>query len=114
MKKRSEPYILHMLDAIMRIESYVGRMKETGFLRDLKTQDAVIRQLEILGEAARMIPPSSVKDSPIPWRAIVGMRNRLIHDYLGVDIAIVWKTVKGELPRLKAYLKTKAWFAPRV
>jgi len=107
MKKHPEPFLLHMLDAIMRIESYVGRMKEKGFARDQKTQDAVIRQLEIIGEAAGRIPTSAVKDCPIPWNAIVGMRNRLIHDYLGVDIAIVWKTVEDELPRLKAYLRTK-------
>ncbi|MFA4973572.1 MAG: DUF86 domain-containing protein [bacterium] len=107
MKKRPEPFFLHMLDSIGRIESYVGRMKEPAFIRDAKTQDAVIRQLEIIGEAAGRIPSNAVQDSPIPWKAIVGMRNRLIHDYLGVDLAIVWKTVKSELPKLKAYLKTK-------
>ncbi len=107
MKKQPEPFFLHMLDSIGRIESYCGRMKEAAFLRDAKTQDAVIRQLEIIGEAAGRIPSSIVKDSPIPWGAIVGMRNRLIHNYLGVDLAIVWKTVKSELPKLKAHLKTK-------
>ena len=107
MKKRPEPFFLHMLDSIGRIESYVGRMKETGFAKDQKTQDAVIRQLEIIGEAAGHVPSAAVKDCPIPWKAIVGMRNLLIHDYLGVDIKIVWKTVKAELPRLKAYLETK-------
>ncbi|MFH1829812.1 MAG: DUF86 domain-containing protein [Pseudomonadota bacterium] len=107
MKKQPEPFLLHMLDSIARIESYVGRIKKAAFIRNAKTQDAVIRQLEIIGEAAGRISFNSVKDSPIPWRAIVGMRNRLIHDYLGVDLAIVWKTVKVELPRLKAYLKTK-------
>ena len=107
MKKRPEPFFLHMLDAIARIESYVGRMKERGFAKDQKTQDAVIRQLEIIGEAASHIATASVKGCPIPWKAIVGMRNRLIHDYLGVDIGLVWKTVEDELPRLKEYLETK-------
>lgn len=106
MKKRPEVFIEHMLEAIERIEAYTARMKKDFFLQDGKTQDAVIRQFEVLGEAARRISPSAVADSPIPWKAIVGLRNKLIHDYLGIDVEMVWKTAKQEAPRLKAYLRS--------
>lgn len=107
MKKRPEVYLAHMLGAIERIERYTKAMKRASFFDDLKTQDAVIRQLEILGEAAGQVAETHVQESPIPWRAIVGMRHRLIHDYLGVDLEIVWQTVKHELPKLKRYVKGK-------
>ena len=107
MKKRPELYLRHMLDACDRIAEYIGNMKREEFLRDAKTVDAVIRQFEILGEAAGRVPANCVGDSPIPWKTIVGLRNKLIHDYMGVDVEIVWQTVKGELPRLRAYVKKK-------
>lgn len=105
MKKRPEIFLEHMLEAIERIEAYIARMKKDRFLQDSKTQDAVIRQFEVLGEAAGRISPTTVADSPIPWKAIVGLRNKLIHDYLGIDVEMVWKTAKEETPRLKAYLR---------
>lgn len=107
MKKPPEVFLAHMFECCERIETYTKGINKRAFLADTKTQDAVIRQLEIMGEAARLIAASAMEDSPIPVKAIVGMRNLLIHDYLGVDLEIVWKTVKRELPRLKAYLKKR-------
>ncbi len=107
MKKPPEAFFKHMLESVERIETYVGDYKKREFMADPKTQDAVIRQFEIMGEAAGQVSANAVTDAPVPWRAIVGMRNRLIHDYMGVDLEIVWKTVKDELPRLKRYLKIK-------
>jgi uncharacterized protein with HEPN domain len=107
MKKPPEVLLAHMLESTERIEIYAKGVTKREFLEDTKTQDAVIRQLEIMGEAARHIAADAMEDSPIPVKAIVGMRNLLIHDYLGVDLEIVWKTVKEDVPRLKAYLQKK-------
>ncbi|MBU4484609.1 DUF86 domain-containing protein [bacterium] len=107
MKKRPEIFFDHMLIAINTIEKYIHDYNYKKFMEDSKTTDAVIRQLEILGEAASNIPLKIVIDSPISWHSIVGMRNRLIHDYFGVDLEIVWKTSKKSLGSLKKYLQTK-------
>ncbi len=95
-------YLQHILDAIGRIEQYVTGLNEEAFEREELIQDAVIRQLEVIGEAARHLS-SEVRGSypEIPWRDIVGMRNKLIHDYLGVDIGLVWVTVQEDLPMLR-------------
>ncbi|MBI2091754.1 MAG: DUF86 domain-containing protein [Deltaproteobacteria bacterium] len=107
MKKRPEIFFKHMLMAIEKIEEYTSDMDESSFKNDSKTADAVIRQFEIIGEAARNISASLVADSPISWDKITGLRNKLIHDYFGVDIDIVWQTAKeGTIP-LKKYLLTK-------
>jgi uncharacterized protein with HEPN domain len=100
--KRDEVYLRHMLDAIDRINGYVAGMPFGEFEFDLMAQDAVVRQLGIIGEAARRVSRSLQEDSPeIPWADIVGMRNILIHDYLEVDLGEVWKTVQDDLPALK-------------
>lgn len=107
MKKHPEIFFEHMLLAIEKIGKYISKCNYKDFVVDEKTQDAVIRQLEIIGKAAGKIPISLIKDSPVPWEAITGMRHRLIHDYMGVDLDIVWYTAfKGLLP-LKKYLKQK-------
>lgn len=107
MKKRPEIFFGHMIDAAEQIEKYIKGMKQQEFLDDDKTIDAVIRQFEILGEAAGNVRTELTQDSPIAWKSIVGLRNKLIHDYLGVDAEIVWETAKQELPKLKKYLKGK-------
>jgi uncharacterized protein with HEPN domain len=76
-------------------------MDYDGFVRDTKTQDAVIRNIEIIGEAAKNIPDRVKEDSPsIPWKQIAGTRDRLIHDYFGTNLDIVWQIVVDELPPL--------------
>jgi uncharacterized protein with HEPN domain len=78
----------------------LGKTKEE-FLRDSQCQDAVIRRLEIIGEAARRISqPTRARISQIPWAAMIGMRNLIIHEYDDVDLQVVWDTVQEHLPNL--------------
>ena len=90
------------MDAIERIERYVQGVKQEEFeVKDL-LQDAVIRQLEIIGEASNRISADlKAMYSDVPWRDIVDMRNKLIHHYFGVDMGLVWMTVKRDVPALK-------------
>jgi len=96
-------YLRHILDAIVRIESYLRDMGRPDFDATPLLQDGVIRQLQIIGEAAKRLSPS-LKDalSTIPWREVTGMRDKLTHDYMGVDLDAVWKTAAEDLGPLKA------------
>ena len=99
--KGAIPYLRHILAAIEAVEEYVQDGRD-GFLRDRKTQDAVIRNLEIIGEATRNVPEAFRADHPeFPWRRVSALRNVLIHKYFGVDLRIVWGVVEDELPNLK-------------
>ena len=101
MTKDPAVYLLHILDAIGRIERYVADGEE-AFLADEKSQDAVARNLEIIGEATKRLPAKLRAEYPaIPWKEIAGMRDVLIHDYLGIDERVVWRTVAKDLPRLR-------------
>jgi uncharacterized protein with HEPN domain len=94
-------YLRHILDAVRKIESYVS-VGRNVFMRESHWQDAVIRQLEVIGEATKRLSPELRSDHPdIPWRRIAGMRDVLIHDYMGVDLAAVWEVTQRELPGLK-------------
>jgi uncharacterized protein with HEPN domain len=94
-----------MIDCIERITAYVKNMSYDEFMTDLKTQDAVIRNIEIIGEAAKQLPNSfKTTHSDIPWRAIAGTRDRLIHDYSGVNYDIVWVVIVNDLPSLQPRL----------
>lgn len=98
-----EVYLRHILDAIGRIEHYMtGVRKETFFAEDSMVAAAVVRELEIIGEAVSQMP-SEYQDqyASVPWREITDMRNRLIHGYFSVDYEIVWKTITEDLPVLK-------------
>jgi len=98
---RDADYLNHVLGAISSIESYTVD-GEAAFMRDRRTQDAVIRNLEVIGEAVNKLSPDLQAAHPeIPWADIVGMRNRLIHGYLTVDLNIVWSTVKQVLPSFR-------------
>jgi uncharacterized protein with HEPN domain len=95
-----------MLEAIARIRRYVGRKRRAGFLRDALLQDAVIRNIEIIGEAAsRLSPEFAARHADVPWRDIVGMRHRLIHGYLKVNLEMVWQVVERDLPALAPKLR---------
>ena len=101
-------YIDHMLQASDRIARYVRDMDETDFMQNELVQDGVIRNIEILGEAARNVEkqaPELVKHSHIPWAAIYAMRNRVSHGYFSVDLELVWKTLKKDLPELVEALR---------
>ncbi len=85
----------------------MSKRKDIDLIRDYKTQDAVIRNIEIMGEAVKALSEKVKKDnSNIPWKNIAGTRDKLIHDYFGVNIDIVWNIVKGEIPVLLPNIKS--------
>jgi uncharacterized protein with HEPN domain len=96
-------FIKDILQAIESIESFIGGMDYDAFVEDDKTLSAVVRKLEIIGEAVKQLPDSYTQQHPtIPWKQIAGMRDKLIHFYFGVDPLLVWQTVQNRLPELKA------------
>ena len=106
---RISDYLDHMLQATDRIARYVTGMDRQTFMGDELVQDAVIRNIEILGEAARNIEkqaPEFVALHPhIPWAAIYGMRNRVTHGYFSVDLDLVWKTLEKDIPELAGAIR---------
>lgn len=99
--------VADILEAITRISGYTANMNYDAFLTDTKTQDAVIRNLEIIGEAAKKISsPLREQTRDLPWRSMAGLRDRLIHDYFGVNVDIVWEIISRELSELIEPLKT--------
>ncbi len=103
MSKRNWRYfIADILECIRKIKIYTSGMSYDDFMKDDKTKDAVLRNLEIIGEAAKQISRNiREKYEEIPWKQIIGLRNRLIHGYFVVDYDIVWDIVKKELPELE-------------
>lgn len=105
MKRDYNFYIKDILQSIIQIEKFVEGMDYEEFLHDEKTTSAVIRKLEIIGEAAKHIPARVRQTHPkLPWNEMARMRDKLIHGYFGVDHEIVWKVVKERLPEVKTYL----------
>jgi len=93
-------YLLHVRDAIADILVY-AEAGEDAFLRETMRQDAIIRKLEVIGEAVKQLSDNTRESKPdIPWRRLAGMRDRLIHQYFGVDLDLVWNVVRLELPTL--------------
>lgn len=91
----------HMLEAIENIERYADR-GERAFEQDELLRTWLIRNLQIIGEAARALPATVRERAPgVPWTAIIGMRNVLVHDYIGIEPAVLWDAVERDLPRLK-------------
>lgn len=95
-----------MLEATKQIKRYIDKISYEEFEKDNLRQDGVIRQIEILGEAANQISENLKEEYPeIPWKNVAGMRNKLIHGYFEVDLETVWNTVKNDLPKLKKDLQ---------
>jgi len=99
-------YLADILTAITEVEQFIADMSFDQFEEDRKTINAVIRSLEVLGEATKHIPTSFRNKHPdIPWSKMAGMRDVLIHDYMGVDLMTVWKVAKERLPEIKLFIK---------
>ena len=99
-------YIDHILLCINKIQDYTKDLEQIDFNKNELIQDAVIRNIEIIGEATKKIS-SDLKSQykEIPWKEMSGMRDKLIHDYFGVDVEVVWKTVKEDIPYLKSLIQ---------
>lgn len=107
---RVEEYLKHILEAIDRIQKYCEDMTEIGFLSSEITQDAVIRNFEIIGEASKNIERVADAEflsahSDLPLAFAYDMRNVLAHGYYKVDLGVVWKTIEADLPNLKVYVE---------
>lgn len=101
-----QDYLNDMIESINDIKDFTTGITLEEFARDRKTVNAVVRSLEIIGEAANKIPSDILKNYPeIPWPEIIGMRNRLIHEYFGVDLDIVWQTIEEDINPLEAVSK---------
>jgi uncharacterized protein with HEPN domain len=100
-------FVRHILGAIERIESYTAGVSEEEFLRNFLIQDGVMRNLEIIGEASKKISTATKEENKgVPWKKMAGLRDKLIHDYFGVDIISVWTVVETDLKELKQQLLT--------
>ncbi len=104
--KTDSVYLNHIIDAIKRIEDYTEGIEHEKFTNTNLLQDGVIRQIQIIGEASKRLSQETIsKYDDIPWKDITGMRDKLVHDYFGVDVEAVWKTVQIDIPFLKTKIK---------
>ena len=103
--KSDKIYLEHILDAIKIIEGYLGNMGYEEFQDNKMAVDAVIRELAVVGEAANNLSEEFIKNNPgLPFRDAIDMRNFLIHEYFGIDLAIVWQILQKDLPSLREAL----------
>ena len=105
MRRKASLYIKDMIDAITKIEEFVKDMDFNYFIQDDKTASAVVRKIEIIGEATKQLP-KEVRDRfpEIPWTSMAKTRDKIIHFYHGVDYEVVWQIIKRDLPLLKKRL----------
>ena len=103
MKRRDyRDYLQDILDAVNDIENFVDKMSFEEFVKDRKTLNAVVRSIEIIGEASKNIPEAlKAKHQELPWKQMTGMRDKLIHAYFGVDVETLWKATKENIPPLR-------------
>lgn len=105
MSRHSRFRLQDILDAIDRVSSYVQGMTYPDFLADRKTQDAVTRNIEIIGEADCSLPGEFKEQHPdVPWEEIVSMRNVIVHEYFGILPDVVWDVIENELPPLRSQI----------
>ena len=103
--KKDKAYLKDILDAISDIEVFIANINEAEFYKNKEKKYAVVRALEIIGEAAKNLSKElREKHKEIPWKDIAGMRDKLIHSYFGIKWELVWETVKNKIPELKNQL----------
>ncbi|MBI1745358.1 MAG: DUF86 domain-containing protein [Acidobacteria bacterium] len=106
-KRTDQEFLIDIGEALQRIKAYVAGMTYESFVTDPKTQDAVVRNLEILGEAAKNLSDElRAKYPSVPWRSMAGARDRLIHHYFGINLDIIWQIATVELPQVASQLET--------
>ena len=107
MKKRVyKDYLCDIIDSMVDMEKFIENMAFEDFTNDRKTINAVIRSIEVIGEATKNIPKSiRNKYHSVPWKKMAGMRDIMIHEYFGVDVEIVWKTVRENILPLKPLIQ---------
>ena len=102
MPRPYELYLNDVLEAIGRIEEYTARLSYADFAKNKLVSDAVVRNLEIIGEAVKMLPQEIKKKYPeVEWRKIAGLRDIIAHEYFGINAAIIWDIVENKIPELK-------------
>ncbi|HDJ89889.1 MAG TPA: DUF86 domain-containing protein [Thermoprotei archaeon] len=100
--KRDKVYLRHILEAISNIEKFMEGVSKEDFFSNVEKQYAVLRGLEIIGEATKNLSDKlKTKYPQVPWKETAGMRDKLIHQYFGVDLELVWETIRTDLPELK-------------
>ena len=103
---RDKVFLQHILDAIKNIEDDTGGITENEFDSDRKTKDAVVRNFEIIGEAIKNLEVDlKMKHPEIPWTKPIGLRNRAIHKYFGIDYSVIWETIQNDLPEFKKQIE---------
>ncbi|VXD15515.1 conserved hypothetical protein [Planktothrix serta PCC 8927] len=103
--KENRIYLIHIRDCLQRIKSYTATGKD-GFYEQTMIQDAVMRNLEVMCESIRLLPDEWKASEPnTPWHRIVGFRNRLAHEYLGIDLEVIWDIVENYLPGLETAIE---------
>ena len=106
-KRPASLFIGDILEAILKIERYTDHLTRETFAADDKTVDAVVRNLEIIGEAAnRLSADVKARKPEVEWSKIVGLRHRIVHDYFGIDLDIVWRILRDDLRELKAAVRS--------
>jgi uncharacterized protein with HEPN domain len=106
MDRESDYYLQDILDAMEKAQQFVENLSYEEFTKDDKTVFAVVRALEIIGEATKNIPDNNRKNNPyVPWKDMVGMRDILIHAYFGVDMETVWLTVTKRITEIKPLIQ---------
>jgi uncharacterized protein with HEPN domain len=105
-RRKNSELLCDIMECIKRIKHYSRGLNFNSFAKDTKTQDAVVQNIEIIGEAVKKLPSSLTrKYSQIPWKEMARTRDKLIHDYFGVNYEILWNIIKKELPKLKPQIE---------
>jgi len=105
-RSRDLTYLGDILDSIQRIKSYTAGVSKENFLENFMMQDAVMRQIEIIGEASNSISDEFQDEyEQLPWSQMRTIRNKIVHDYRGINLNIIWETVQNDLPELKEQVR---------